>query len=54
MISKKLSIQKATKKLQREITPKVLAPSSQVFIITICLENRNVFARFDEIPSMTL
>ena len=33
---------------------KVLAPSSQVFIITICLENRNVFARFDEIPSMTL
>ena len=54
MISKKLSIQKATKKLQREITPTVLAPSSQVFIITICLENRNVFARFDEIPSMTL
>ena len=36
------------------ITPKVLAPSSQVFIITICLENRNKFARFDEIPSMTL
>ena len=24
------------------------------FIISICLEDRNVFARFDEIPSMTL
>ena len=23
-------------------------------IISICLEDRNVFARFDEIPSMTL
>ena len=31
-----------------------LAPSSLVFIISICLEDRNVFARFDEIPSMTL
>ena len=38
----------------REITPIVLAPSSSVFIISICLEDRNVFARFDEIPSMTL
>ena len=27
---------------------------SKVFIICICLEDRNVFARFDEIPSMTL
>ena len=36
------------------ITPIVLAPSSPIFIINICLENRNVFARFDEIPSMTL
>ena len=31
-----------------------LAPSSYVFIIHICLENRNVFARFDKIPSITL
>ena len=31
-----------------------LAPSSSVFIISICLEDRNVFARFDEIPSVTL
>ena len=40
--------------LQREITLIALAPSSLVFIISICLEDRNVFARFDEIPSMTL
>ena len=31
------------------IGPKLLG-----FIISICLEDRNVFARFDEIPSMTL
>ena len=24
------------------------------FVISYCLEDRNVFARFDEIPSMTL
>ena len=42
------------KELQREITLIALAPSSYVFIISICLEDRNVFARFDEIPSMTL
>ena len=29
---------KSHKELQREITPIVLAPSSQVFIINICLE----------------
>ena len=40
--------------LQREITLKAFAPSSYDFIISICLEDRNVFARFDEIPSMTL
>ena len=40
--------------LQKEITLKAFAPSSKVFIISICLEDRNVFARFDEIPSMTL
>ena len=31
-----------------------LAPSSKVFIKSIHLEDRNVFARFDEIPFMTL
>ena len=31
-----------------------LAPSSKVFIISIYLEDRNVIAKFDEIPSMTL
>ena len=30
-----------------------LAPTSSV-ILSICLEDRNVFARFDEIPSVTL
>ena len=38
--------------LQREITPIALVPSS--YIISICLEDRNVFARFDEISSMTI
>ena len=38
----------------KEITLIALAPSSKGFIISICLEDRNVFARFDEIPSMTL
>ena len=45
---------KSHSELQREITPIVLAPSSKVFIISICLEDRNVFARFDEITSITL
>ena len=42
------------KRITREITLKALAPSSYVFIVSICLEDRNVFARIDEIPSMTL
>ena len=45
---------KSHSELQREITPIVLAPSSKVFILSIRLEVRNVFARFDEIPSMNL
>ena len=45
---------KSHSELQREITPIVLAPSSKVFIISIRLEDRDVFARFDEIPSITL
>ena len=37
-----------------EITPTVLAPSSKVSItISIHLEDRNVFARFDEISYIT-
>ena len=41
-------------RIQREITLIALAPSSKVFIKSICFEDRSVFARFDEIPSMTL
>ena len=43
-----------TKELQREITPIVLAPSPEFFISSICLVHMNVFANFDEIPSMIL
>ena len=39
------------KNYKGEITLIALAPSSQVFITSIHLENRNVFERFDEIPS---
>ena len=42
------------KNYKREITLIALAPSSEVFIINIHLEDRNVLAKFDEIPSMTL
>ena len=42
------------KKYKREIIPIVLAPSSKVFIISVRLDDRNVFSRFDEIPSITL
>ena len=42
------------KNYKGEIILKALAPSSEVFIISIFLEDRNVFARFDEIQSMTL
>ena len=45
---------KSHSELKREITPIVLAPSSKVFIISIRLEDRNVFPRFDEITSITL
>ena len=33
---------------------KSLLISSKVFIIHFCLEDRNVFTRFDKIPSITL
>ena len=60
-ISRKLYIQKATKnykgktplRITKENNSKSIGPSSQVFIINICHENRNVFARFDAILSMT-
>ena len=41
-------------RITRRIILKALAPSSMVFVVSICLEDRNVFARIDEIPSMTL
>ena len=31
-----------------------ISPYLKDFIIGVCLEDRNVLARFDEIPSMTL
>ena len=40
-------------KRNTNVTLIALAPSSFVFIISICLEDRNVFARFNEIPSTT-
>ena len=40
--------------LQREITLKELAPSPYFFVKSICLVDMNMFARFDEIPVMTL
>ena len=40
--------------LQREITPIVLAPSPYFFISIICHVHMNEFAKFDEIPLMTL
>ena len=40
--------------LQREITLIELAPSPYFFIKSICLVDMNMFARFDEIPAMTL
>ena len=45
---------KSHSELQREITPVVLAPSPYIFISSICLVYMNVFAKFDEIPSMIL
>ena len=40
--------------LKREITLIELAPSPYFFIISICLVDMNVFAKFYEIPLMTL
>ena len=40
--------------LQREITLIELAPSPYFFVKSICLVFINMFAKFDEIPAMTL
>ena len=41
-------------RIKREITLIELAPSPYFFAISICPVNMNVYARFDEILSMTL
>ena len=48
------SLYKSHQELHRKITPTVLVPSPKCFISSICLVHMNVFAKFDEIPSMTL
>ena len=40
--------------LQREIYVIELAPSPFFFVLSICLAYINMFAKFDEIPEMTL
>ena len=40
--------------LQREISLIELASSPYFFVKSICLVYRNMFAKFDEIPAMTL
>ena len=51
---KEICTHKRHLELQREITLTELAPSPESFNINICQINMNVFARFDEIPSMAL
>ena len=45
---------KSHSELQREITPIVKAPSPYFFISSTCHVHMNVFAKIDEIPSLTL
>ena len=40
--------------LQREIDIIELAPSPYLFVLSICLTYKNMFASFDENPTMTL
>ena len=49
-----LCIYKSHKESQREITLIELVPSPYSFAIGICPVNMNMYARFDEILSMTL
>ena len=41
-------------RITKEITFIEMAPSPCIFIISICPIDMNKYARFDEIPSMTL
>ena len=52
-ILKKLSIQKLLR-ITKGNNSNSIGPYSLFFIISICLEDRNVFARFDKIQTMTL
>ena len=52
-ILRKLSIQKPLRFTKGNNSTE-LAPSPKIFISSICLVNMNVFAKFDEIPSMLL
>ena len=49
-----LCIYTSYEELQREITLIEMAPSPYIFIISIGPVDMNKYARFDEIPSMTL
>ena len=49
----KMSIQKLLR-ITKGNNSNSIGPYSLILIISICLEDRNVFARFDEIPSTTL
>ena len=52
-ILSKLSIQKPLR-ITKGNNSNSIGSYPLIFIISICLEDRNVFARFNEIPSMTL
>ena len=53
-ILSKLSIQKPLRITKGNKSNSIGPYPLIFFIISICLEDRNVFAKFDEIPSMTL
>ena len=53
MMISKLSIQKPLR-ITKGNNSNSIGPLPLIFIISICHEDRNVFARFDQIPSMTL
>ena len=52
-ILRKLSIQKSLR-ITKGNNSNSIGPYTLFILINTCLEDRNVFARFDEIPSMTL
>ena len=51
-VKKKKTFRKSHFESQREIPLIELVPSPYFFIKSICLVDKNIFARFDEIPSM--